>query len=104
MTKAFSDKQQLKAFINAAQYLAGLASSQDIWEEAGKVVVKFFGADFAAFGRRNTDGAIVIGHWAFSGKGAAARIPEDETIKAVDDVFESGFLTFTTIQSNHPAN
>ncbi len=102
MTKPFSDKQQLKAFINAAQYLAGLTSGQDIWEEAGKVLVKFFGADFAAFGRHNTNGAIEIDHWAFSERGASARIPENEMSAAVGDVFESGFLTFISIQSNGP--
>jgi len=104
MTKAFSDKQQLKAFINAAQYLAGLTSGQDIWEEAGKVLVKFFGADFAAFGRRRTNGAIEIDHWAFSGRGSAARVQENELILAAGDVFESGFLTFISIQSIDPAS
>ena len=103
MTKSFSDKQQLKAVINAAQYLAGLTSGQDIWEEAGKVLVKFFGADFAAFGRHHTSGANEIDHWAFSGRGASARLPENEMIAAVGDVFESGFLTFISIQSDDPA-
>ncbi len=55
MTESFSDKQELKAFINAAQYLAGLTSGQDTWEEAGKVLVKFFGADLAAFARHHTN-------------------------------------------------
>lgn len=45
MNEPFSHKEQLKAFINTAQYLAGLTSGQDIWEEAAKVLVKFFGAD-----------------------------------------------------------
>jgi PAS domain S-box-containing protein len=103
MTKSFSDKQQLKAFINAAQYLAGLTSGQDIWEQAGKVLVRFFGSDFAAFGRRNAAGAIEIDHWSFSDRGASARIPENEMIAAVDDVFESSFLTFISIQSDDPA-
>ena len=102
MTESFSYKQELKAFINAAQYLAGLTSGQDIWVEAGKVLVNFFGADFAAFGRRNTDGAIKIDHWAFSGRGAPTRLPEDEMIAAVGDVFESGFLTFISIPSDDP--
>ena len=103
MTKSFSDKQQLKAFINAAQYLAGLTSGQDIWEEAGKVLVNFFGADFAAFGRHRTDGAIEIDHWAFSERGASAQVQENELIAAVGDVIESGFLTFISIQSDGPA-
>ncbi len=104
MTESFSDKQQLKAFINAAQYLAGLTSGQDIWEEAGKVLVKFFGPDFVAFGRHNTDGVIEIDHWAFSGKGASAELPEKELIAAAGDVFESSFLTFISIQSHDPAH
>ncbi len=102
MTESFSDKRQLKAFINAAQYLAGLTSGQDIWEQVGKVLVKFFGADFAAFGRHNTNGAIEIDQWAFSERGSSARIPENEMIAAVRDVFESSFLTFISIQSDDP--
>src|SRR5208283_4272440 len=102
MAKSFSDKQQLKAFINAAQYIAGLTSAQDIWEEAGKVLVKFFGADFAAFGRHHTNGAIEIDHWTFSDRGAPAQLPENKIIAAVGDVFESGFLTFISIHSDEP--
>jgi signal transduction histidine kinase len=102
MAESFSDKQQLKMFINASQYLAGLTSGQDIWEEAGKVLVKFFGADYAAFGSHNTDGKIEIRRWAFSERGPAARPPENEMIAAVGDVFESGFLTFISIQSDAP--
>jgi PAS domain S-box-containing protein len=102
MTKSFSDKQRLKAFINAAQYLAGLTSGQDIWEEAGKVLVKFFGADFAAFGKRHTDGTAEIDHWAFSERGSSVRLPEPEMIEAADDVFESGFLDYVFIPSDDP--
>jgi len=103
MNESFTYKQQLKAFINAAQYLAGLTSGQDIWEEAANVLVKFFGADFAAFGRRGIDGTLDIDHRAFSGRDYAARIPENELILAAGDVFESGFLTFISIESNGPA-
>jgi PAS domain S-box-containing protein len=103
MTKPISDKRQLKAFINAAQYLAGLTSGQNIWEESVKVLVKIFGADFAAFGRQHADGAIEIDPWAFSEKGASARLPEPEIIAAVSDVFDSSFLTFISIPSDDPA-
>lgn len=103
MTESFSDKQELKAFINAAQYLAGLTSGQDIWEEAGKVMVKFFGADFAAFARRHAGGAIEIDHWAFSVRAASTRLTENEMAVAAGDVFDSGFLTFISIQSDDPA-
>ncbi len=102
MTGPLSDKQQLKAFINAAQYFAGLTSGQDIWEEAGKVLVNFFGADFGAFGRYGADGEIEIRHWAFSGRVASAQISQPQTIKAVRDVFESGFLTFLSLPSDDP--
>jgi signal transduction histidine kinase len=100
MTKPLSDKQQLKAFINAAQYLAGLTSGQDVWEEAGKVLVRFFGADVAAFGTNGPDNGITIEHWTFSSKGASARLPETEMLPPVRDVFESGFLTFLSPPSD----
>ncbi len=102
MTKSFSDKQQLKAFINAAQYLAGLTSGQDIWEESGKVVVQFFGADFAAFGKHDSDETIEIDHWAFSERGASAELSKSEIIEAMGDVFDSGFLNYISIPSNDP--
>ncbi len=102
MAKSFSDKQELKAFINAAQYLVGLTSGQDVWEEAGKVLVKFFRADFAAFGRHNTNGGVELDNWSFSERGASLRLPEKEMLAAVGDVFESSFLTFISIKSDKP--
>jgi PAS domain S-box-containing protein len=100
MDKSFSDRQQLKAFINAAQYIASLTSGQDIWEEAGKTLVEFFGADLAAFGKYRTDGEIELEHWAFSERGASAQISEQAMLAAVGDVFESGFLTFFSSPSD----
>src|SRR5574337_551704 len=94
MTESSSEKHQLKAFINAAQYLAGLTSSQDIWKEAGKVLIEFFGADFAAFGKLRADGSIEISHRTFSGKDTAAPLSDERMIAAVREVFETGFLTF----------
>jgi hypothetical protein len=102
MIKSLSHKQQLKAFINAAQYFAGLTSGQDIWKEAGKVIITFLGADVAAFGKCRDDGTIEINHWAFSERGASAQISEPEMIAAARDVFESGYLTFFTSPTNDP--
>ncbi len=76
MTVSLSPQQQLKAFINAAQYLAGLTSGQNIWQEAGKLLVRFFGADVAAFGKRRSDGGIEIGHRASSERGRDAWLPK----------------------------
>ena len=98
----FSDKQQLKAFINAAQYLASLTSGQDIWEEGGKVMVKFFGADFAAFGKLLSGGGIEINHCAFSERGVSTEFSNPEMIEAMAAVFESGFLNFISIPSDDP--
>ena len=102
MSEPFSDKQQLKAFINAAQYIAGLTSGQDIWEEAGKVLLRFFDADFAAFGRYDTDGNIDIGYRLFSDDAASVLLTEQELKTAVRDVFESGFLTFVSLPYDPP--
>ena len=102
MTLSLSPQQQLKAFINAAQYLAGLTSGQDIWQEAGKFLVRFFGADVAAFGERRGDGGIGIGHRASSERGRDAWLPEAEMIAGMGDVFESGFLTFLSSPAAEP--
>lgn len=99
--KLLSDHEQLKAFIKAAQYFAGLPAGQDIWEEAGKVLVTFFAADFAAFGTRQTDGSIEIGHWVYSGE--KALLPEASLIASMEEVFESGFLTYASLPADNPA-
>ena len=102
MTKSFPPEYQLKAFINAAQYFAGLTSGQDIWEEAAKVLVKFFGADIAAFGAQCPDGEIELRYRAFSVRGTAVELPEADMMSAAGDVFESGFLTFISISAADP--
>lgn len=96
-----TDHDQLKAFINATQYFAGLTAGQDIWEEAGKVLVTFFGADFAAFGTRRADGSVEIGHWVYSGE--KALLPEASLIASMEEVFESGFLTYASPPADNPA-
>jgi two-component system sensor kinase len=103
MTGTFSPEQQLKAFINAAQYLAGLTSGQEIWEEAGKVLIRFFGADVAAFGMRRGNGEIEIGHRASSPLGKGAQLHEAQLVAAVGEVLESGFLTFFVSPAEEPA-
>src|SRR5690242_6100322 len=102
MTKSISSEHQLKAFRTAAQYFAGMTSKQDIWAEAGQILIKFFGADFAGFGKRRPDGVFEIVHRAFSERGAAAGIAEPAMITAVGDVIESGFLTFISLPSDDP--
>lgn len=102
MTNPFSHEHQLKAFIKTAQYFAGLTSGQDIWKEASKALVRFFGADIAAFGTQRPDGGIELGERAFSVKGKMVELPEADMIRAADDVFESGFLTFISVQAVDP--
>ncbi len=100
MMKLRADHDQLKAFINAAQYFAGLTAGQDIWEEAGKVLVTFFGADFAVFGTRRADGSIEMGYWACSGE--KAQLPEAPLLAFMEEVFESGFLTYAPLPADTP--
>ena len=99
MTTAFSSEQQVKAFIKAAQYFTGLTSGQDIWVEASKVLVKFFGADFAAFGKRAHAGGFEIVQRTFSPDAAAVELAETVLTLAVEEVFANGFLTFAPEQS-----
>lgn len=94
MTEPLSDKQQLKAFINAAQYIAGLTSGQDIWQETGRVMRRFFGADFVAFGRKGSEGEFTIGSRQYSVAAASLAVGEEELLDAVRDVYDSGFLSF----------
>ena len=48
--------QPYRQIIKTAQYLTGVTAQQDVWDEAGKVLVNFFGADLAAFGARTMCG------------------------------------------------
>ncbi len=98
--KLLTDHDQLEAFINAAQYFAGLTTGQDIWKEAGKVLVRFFGADFAAFGTRQGDGTIEVGYWACSGE--KGTLPEASLVASMEEVFESGFLTYGALPGGDP--
>lgn len=102
MTEPLSDKHQLKAFISAAQYIAGLTSSQDLWEEAGKVLRQFFGADYVAFGSNDADGKLTIGYRHCSDTAAAVALADRELTTAVREVFESGFLALVSLPSNQP--
>lgn len=103
MTDPFSDKQQLKAFISAAQYIAGLTSGQNIWEETGRVLRKFFGADFVAFGGTRDNGEISLTCRQYSEAAASTGVAEAELATAVREVFDSGFLTFASLSAGQPA-
>jgi PAS domain S-box-containing protein len=97
MTEPLSDKQLLKAFISAAQYIAGLTSGQDIWEETGRVLRRFFDADFVAFARNGADGETGIDHRQFSEAAASVTVADHELLPTVNDVFDSGFLSFVSL-------
>ena len=93
MKKPLPDQHDyLDAFIKTAQYLAGLTTQQDMWDEAGKVLVNFFGADLCVFGERRADGEIAGHHWTFSDQASNQRNLGPETKEAIAEVLESSFL------------
>ena len=92
----------LGASIKTAQYLAGLTTQQDIWVETGKVLVSFFGADLCAFGESGADGQITGHHWTFSERFSSRRDLEAETMDAIAEVLESGFLALRIIFTPDP--
>lgn len=102
MTELLANNHQLKAFISAAQYIAGLTSSQDIWEETGQVLRQFFGADYVAFGHNDTEGKVTIGYRHCSDIAAAVVLADHELTSAVREVFDSSFLTFVSLPADKP--
>lgn len=75
------------AVIHSAQYLAGIVSYDDLWLQLARLVIRFFGADLAAFAVREADGKVRFIHCepdcTMLG-GAAA--------ETAASVFDSGFL------------
>lgn len=95
------EKHYFDAVIKTAQYVAGLTSERDIWTELGKVVTRFFGADFVAFAGRHPDGRIIL-HACSTPTPAVC--PELITVAAptIAQVLESGFLASETLERPHP--
>ena len=92
----------LEAFIKTAQYLAGLTAQQDMWREAGKALVNFFGAALCAIGTPRADGEIADHHWVFSDSVTSRGNLGPETKDAFTEVLESSFLTLRRIHNPDP--
>jgi signal transduction histidine kinase/CheY-like chemotaxis protein len=83
----------LEAFIKTAQYLAGLTTIQNVWNESAKLLVSFWGADVAGFGERQVSGDISGHDWAFSNDiGDPGRII-GKIQPDIGEVLETGFLS-----------
>jgi PAS domain S-box-containing protein len=91
-----------EAFIKAAQYFARLTSQQDIWSEAGKVLVNFFGADVGAVEESRVNGETTKHRWVFSERYSSRRDLEAETREVIAEVWESGFLSTQIIFTPDP--
>src|SRR5450631_2687102 len=87
--------------LKLAQYLTGLTVHQEVWGEAGKALVTFFGADVVAFGERRSD-EVVCHHSSFSDHIVSWKWSDPITREAISEVLESGF--FSTRQFATPAN
>lgn len=101
---ALSDQVAVhRAFSNTSQYLAGLTAQQDPWEELARAVIGFFGADFVAFGERDSEGRIKVHH-----RIAERDAPDDETTRhtllaQIADVLDSGFIAMHATASPEPS-
>jgi PAS domain S-box-containing protein len=86
--------------LKLAQYLTGLTVHQEVWGEAGKALVTFFGADVVAFGDRRSD-EVVCHHSSFSDHIVSWKWSDPITSEAISEVLESGF--FSTRQFATPS-
>jgi len=101
--------QQGQQVIKLAQYLTSLNVQQDIWNEAGKVLVSFFGVDLCAFGERSAEGAIVVRNWVYADQntGQPLNSPDQSAILAhiqesIAETLDSGFLTTQLLATPEP--
>ncbi len=94
--------------VRFAQYVTGLTSQQDVWHEAGKMLVQFFSVDVVGFGR-SENGVIMAHSWGFADSAAGQawrqRLTDRtrvngapppsfpaEVLEAFSETWESGFL------------
>jgi HD-GYP domain-containing protein (c-di-GMP phosphodiesterase class II) len=102
MGKAFPERSgYLEAVIKTAQYVAGLTAERDKWEQLGKVVVNFFGADVVAFAERRPDGRIAIPYCNLAEPAARDRLAAEST-SMIAQVLESGFLVSEVVRLPEP--
>ena len=92
----------LDAFIKTAQYLAGLTTKEDMWNETGKVLVNFFGAALCVFGKRGADGEITGRHWTFPDQIPGQRNFGPKIKESIAEVLESSFLASRVIFTPDP--
>ena len=101
--------KQGQQVIKLAQYLTSLNVQQDIWNEAGKVLISFFGVDLCAFGERSTEGAIIVRNWVYADQNSSQPLisPDQSVILAhiqesIDETLGSGFLTTQLLTGPEP--
>ena len=101
--------KQGQQVIKLAQYLTSLNVQQDIWNEAGKVLISFFGVDLCAFGERSTEGAIIVRNWVYADQNSSQPLisPDQSAILAhiqesIDETLGSGFLTTQLLSEPEP--
>ena len=106
--------------IKLAQYLTNLTAHQDVWSEAGKALVNFFGIDLFAVGQRSATGEIVVSHWnltrsrsfdaLFSAIGQPAQTCNTQGNTALEiqesivETLETGFLSSQVFLSPEPVS
>ena len=100
----------------AVRHLAGMTYHQDIWDEAGKTLIRYFHSDLAAFGESAGHGKVTIHHWKFSERPAGSAWSNSidqsadtgtgsgtapEIIRAVSETLET--RSTSTLQVNGPS-
>ena len=71
-----------------------------MWSETGELLVSFWGADLAGFGKRGSNGEIVVRHWTSSAEFSNRMDFASEVQEEIAAVLDSGFLTWRAISSS----
>ncbi len=101
----FSQEFCFNSFMKAAQYFSGMPVNADIYEEAARVITRFFKTDLAFFTVRGADGTLNISHICFGNKEffpSQTGLSEQEIISQsgefVEQVLETEFMAFENIE------
>ncbi|MCP4400495.1 MAG: hypothetical protein GY801_24730, partial [bacterium] len=100
----FSQEFCFNSFMKAAQYFSGMPVNANIYEEAARVITRFFKTDLAFLTVRGADGTLNISHICFGSKEffpSQTGLSEQEIISQsgefVEQVLETEFMAFENI-------
>ena len=96
-TASSCEEQYTESFIKAAQYIVRLTAQQDVLEQLGRIIVKYFQAEWVVFAYEGPKGEIILRNPTASGRDLSEMVKMDKTRETIHDVMDTGFLALETV-------